>query len=90
VAGISGVSAKPKSKIQKKKALLLGVGLDNKDGHSRITEGENFLLLGGAAETHEVMTEKAIKFNEKLKRRGKKLEEINKQEFLDITHEIDL
>lgn len=73
-----------------KKALLVGLGLDNKDGHKRVTQGENFVLLDGSQETHERMTEKAIKFNEKLKHRGKRLEEINKAEFLDIAHEVDL
>ncbi len=80
----------PKNNNKRKKALLLGLGLDNKDGHKRVTQGENFVLLDGSRETHERMTEKAIKFNEKLKHRGKQLEEINKQEFLDIAHEVDL
>ena len=31
---------------------FLGVGLDNADGHDRITRSEHFVLLGGAAETH--------------------------------------
>lgn len=84
------MKANSKSKKAKRKALLLGLGLDNKDGHKRITQGDNFVLLGGSHDTHEHMTEKAIKFNEKLKHRGKNLEEIGKQEFLDIAHEIDL
>lgn len=80
----------PKKSPKRKKALLLGVGLDNKDGHKRITQGENFVLIDGSQETHERMTEKAIKFNEKLKHRGKRLEEVGKEEFLDIALEIDL
>lgn len=68
----------------RKKAELLGLGLDNEDGHTRITKGENFRLVGGSQETHEVMQEKCIKFNEKLKDRGKKLEQLEKGEFLDI------
>jgi hypothetical protein len=36
------------------------------------------------------MTEKAIKFNEKLKQRGKTLEQVSKDEFLDIAHDIDM
>ena len=66
----------PKSpgKSEKAKALLLGVGLDS-DEHKRVTTGPNFALLGGTQETHEVMTEKAIKINEKLAARGKKLGE---------------
>ena len=81
---------KPPSRRKSAKAMLLGLGLDNKDGHKRVTRGENFLLLDGSHETHERMTEKAIKFNEKLRHRGKPLEEVTKDEFLDIAHEIDM
>jgi len=74
---------------KKRKALILGVGLDS-DGHKRITTGENFTLLGGTQETHEVMTEKAIKINEKLKARGQRLETVSHEEFSDIAHEVGL
>ena len=66
------------------KALLLGVGLDNKDGHTRVTKGENFFLAGGSEETHGRMAETAIKFNEKLSARGKEISELSKDEFVDI------
>ena len=73
----------------KRKAALLGVGLDS-DGHKRITTGPNFALVGGTQETHEVMTEQAIKINEKLKARGKQLENVSHDEFDDIAHEVGL
>lgn len=73
----------------KKKALMLGVGLDS-DGHKRITKGENFALIGGTEETHERMTETVIKINEKVAARGKSLEEVNGQEFADIAQEVGL
>lgn len=76
-------------KSAKAKAVLLGVGLDS-DGHKRVTKGDNFALVGGTAETHEQMTEKAIKINEKLKARGKQLHEVSRQEFEDIAHEVGL
>jgi len=47
-------------------------------------------LFGGSEETHEVMQEKAVKFNEKLRERGWRLEEILGNEFRDIAHEIGL
>ena len=59
----------------------IGVGLDS-DGHKRITTGPNFALVGGTQETHEVMTEKAIKINEKLSAKGKSLEQVSREEFL--------
>lgn len=71
----------------KKKRSLLGVGLDNEDGHVRVTRGENFHLLGGSEETHESMQEKCIKFNEKLTRRGKQLEDLESKEFHDLAEE---
>ena len=73
----------------KRKAAIIGVGLDS-DGHKRITTGSNFALVGGTQKTHEQMTEKAIKINEKLKARGKHLEEISRAEFDDIAHEVGL
>lgn len=72
---------------KKRKAQILGLGLDNKDGHTRVTKGDNFYLVGGSEETHEKMTETAIKVNEKLDAKGKALEEISKEEFDDIFRE---
>jgi len=72
---------------KKRKALLLGLGLDNEDGHVRITRGDNFQLVGGSEETHEKMTETVIRFNEKLKHRGKRLEEVDPEEFRDLMKE---
>jgi hypothetical protein len=77
------------SSKKKRKAVMLGVGLDS-DGHKRITKGPNFALVGGSKDTHEQMTEKALKINEKLKARGKQLHEVSHQEFDDIAHEVGL
>jgi hypothetical protein len=74
---------------KKRKAVILGVGLDS-DGHKRLTTGPNFALVGGTEDTHAQMTEKAIKINEKLKARGKQLEEVGCDEFDDIAYEVGL
>jgi hypothetical protein len=74
---------------KKRKARIFGLGLDS-DGSKRITTGENFTLVGGSKDTHEHMTEQAIKINEKLKARGKRLEEVSRAEFEDIAHEVGL
>ncbi len=81
--------ANAKKKRLRRKAWLLGVGLDT-DGHKRVTTGPNFVLAGGTAETHEEMTEKAVKINEKLAARGKALEEVSREEFDDIAHSVGL
>ncbi|MBE6379131.1 MAG: hypothetical protein E7051_10020 [Lentisphaerae bacterium] len=72
-----------------RQAMLLGVGFDNTDGHKRITKGDNFYLAGGSEETHERMTETVIKFNEKLSRRGKHLQELSQEEFTDLMREAE-
>jgi len=77
------------SKAGSKKAIMVGVGLDS-DGHKRVTTGPNFLLAGGSKETHEVMTEKTIKINEKLAAKGKSLNEVSREEFDDIAHSVGL
>jgi hypothetical protein len=69
---------------QKKSAALLGLGLDNDDGHKRITSGEKFLIVGGSQQTHEVMTETVVKTFEELKRRAKRLETIDPRELDEI------
>lgn len=79
----------PGGKKKKAKAVLLGVGLDS-DGHKRVTTGPNFALVGGSKDTHEQMTEKAIKINEKLKAKGKALHEVSREEFDDIAHSVGL
>ena len=81
--------ANAKNKKAKRKAILLGVGLDS-DGHKRVTTGPNFALVGGSQETHEVMTEKVIKINEKLAAKGKQLETVSAEEFDDIASSVGL
>ena len=87
---LDGKKPKKSSKKATKKAWLLGLGFDNEDGHIRITRGENFQLMGGSEDTHGTMQEKAVKFSEKLKDRGRRLEDITKEEFRDIAHEVGL
>ena len=72
---------------EKPKATIIGLGLDNKDGHTRITKGDNFHLMGGSEETHDKMTETVIKVNEKLDAKGKTLDQVSKEEFTDILHD---
>ena len=69
--------------------MLIGVGLDS-DGHKRVTTGPNFALVGGTKETHAVMTEKAIRINEKLAAQGKRLEDVSADELDDIAHSVGL
>ena len=66
---------------------LLGLGLDGKDGHQRVTRGEDFLLLGGSQETHECMEHVVLRMRDQLKRKGKTFKELSKEEFTDLARE---
>ena len=83
---------RPNKPTPPKEKALLGVGLDNSDGETRLTRGKNFTLVGGSRETHSVMQETAIKVNERLDRKGKTLDEVAPAELrdmiLDITEKI--
>ena len=69
-----------------KSAHLLGLGLDNEDGHKRLTSAEQFTIVGGSDETHTKMTETVIKTFEELKTRGKPLQAVEPQELAEIIH----
>ena len=69
-----------------KSAHLLGVGLDNEDGHKRLTSAEEFTIVGGSDETHGRMTETVVKTFEELKSRGKKLQAVEPGELAEIIH----
>jgi hypothetical protein len=72
----------------RKSAALLGLAFDNDDGHTRLTRGKNFVLLGGSHETHAVMQETALKINEQLHKRGKRLEDVSAGELREICHDV--
>lgn len=76
------------SRKKPKQAALLGLGLDGNDGHTRLTRGDNFVLYGGSEETHSCMQETAIKVNEQLDRRGKRLEDVSAGELADIFRDV--
>jgi hypothetical protein len=80
-------SKKSRRKAEPKVGGILGIGLDNTDGHKRITKTEEMVLVGGSEETHERMQETAIKFEEGLERRGKTLAEAEVAEVIDLLHE---
>jgi hypothetical protein len=67
-----------------KRSHLLGIGLDNDDGHQRITRSEDFSVVGGSEQTHEKLTETAIKTVEDLSRKGKTLHSAAPEEIKDL------
>jgi peroxiredoxin len=77
---------KKASRRKTRSAHLLGIGLDNTDGHKRLTAAEQFTIVGGSDETHGRMTETVIKTFEELKTRGKQLKAVEPQELAEIIH----
>ncbi len=72
------------------KKWVLGFGLDDAKGHTHLTRGDNFLLVGGSKETHQEMTEKVIKLNEELTKRRKTLDDISNPELGAIAEKLKL
>jgi len=66
---------------------FLGVGLDNDDGHSRVTKGDDFCLVGGSQETHERMQDLVMRMHEKLRSQGKKIRDLSRDEFEKLAGE---
>jgi hypothetical protein len=79
--------AKKQKKQQGEIIGFVGVGLDNADGHLRVTKSEHFVLVSGSAQAHERMQNTAIRFDEVLQKRGKTLQEASAQEVIEILHE---
>ena len=67
-------------------AHLAGIGLDNTDGHKRITKADRFSIIGGSEKTHQEITETFIKTFETLDRKGKTLENVDQEELRDTIH----
>jgi hypothetical protein len=63
---------------------LIGIGLDNKDGHTRLTSAEQFTVAGGSEETHERITETLMKTCENLERKGRTLEDSDVREIAEL------
>lgn len=78
---------KPEGKTEPTVAGILGVGLDDAGGHTRVTRSEEMLLVGGSQPTHERMQETAIRFSEALEKRGKALHEVPARDALAMLRE---
>ena len=68
----------------RKKAHLLGLGLDCDDGHKRLTTAEEFSIVGGSEQTHERMTETVSKTFEDIDQQNKSLENMEPEELVDM------
>lgn len=67
---------------------IIGICLDNDDGHKRITQAEQFLVMGGSHESHQVLTQACLKVFENLKQTGQRLESLEPDELIDIINKV--
>lgn len=73
---------------KKKAGRLVGVVVGPSDGHRRITNSEDFTVVGGSKEAHECGVENAVKFGEELSKRGKTVSELSRREFTEIVDKV--
>jgi hypothetical protein len=73
-----------KTKVRRKKGVLVGVRLDRGDGHSRVSRGKDFVAVGGAKEAHEHLRETVAEISDEVKRRGRTMGEVRREEFREI------
>jgi hypothetical protein len=82
--------AKPARRRRRKRSTaLFCFGLDGKDGHTRITKGDAFLLVGGSEDTHDRMQDFTMRLAKALEERGTRLAEASPRQIRDAVSEID-
>jgi hypothetical protein len=67
----------------------MGFGLDS-DGHARVTNGEDYVLLGGSEKTHGRMQDEVERFRGVLQRMGTDLQRASTDEVVEAAHESGL
>jgi hypothetical protein len=77
------------SRPRRLRAALIGLCLDNADDQSRLTRGDQSLIVGGSAETHAELRATALKMEEELDRRGRRLGDLDPLELADLATTIN-
>ena len=72
------------TKIRKRKGLLVGLRVEKADGHTRVSRGEDFVALGGSKEGHEHLRETVAEISDEVKRRGREMGEVRREELKEI------
>jgi hypothetical protein len=71
-----------------RKAGILGIGLDDGEGHTYITRGDDFVLFGGSESTHDDLRAKVEMFHHELSVRGKTLLDLTELELEEIAQKL--
>jgi hypothetical protein len=81
----TGAEVEQPDRREKQETFLLGVGLDNSDGHVRLTKGDHFHLVGGSEQTHRKMQDKVMELTEDMAKRGKAIKDIGPNDFRRVS-----
>jgi hypothetical protein len=73
------------TRTRRGRAVLLGVGLDDADGHFRATTGDGYRLLGGSEQAHAAMRRRVHWILAELERRGYRLDAMTRDEADEVT-----
>lgn len=68
-------------RVKRGRALLLGYGLDDSQGHVRYTRGTCFELFGGSDQAHDEMQRQALRIQEEIDRLGFSLDGMTYEQF---------
>ncbi len=71
------------------RAAIVGLGMQSDDGQHRIITGEQYLLVGGSAESHAEMVETVLRLESELDRLGRGLGEMTPDQLAEIAWRID-
>jgi hypothetical protein len=71
------------------RATIIGLGLDGQDSLQRLITGEDYLLVGGSAETHAELVETMLRLDSELERRGQTLGDMTPIELAEVAWRID-
>lgn len=64
--------------------MVVGLGLDDAEGHVRYTRGESFELYGGSADAHAEMRRRARIINERIASLGIHLEHMTYEQYEQV------
>lgn len=69
------------ARTRRGRAVLIGYGLDDADGHVRITRGQAFELYGGSDAAHDEMQRRALMIREEAEALGISLERMTFEQY---------
>lgn len=74
---------------RRRRAAIIGLGLDGPLRPHQLIHGEDCLLIGGSEQTHQALLETMLRLDVELERRGVDLGDVEPAELVEIAWRID-